>query len=200
MLKEQKKYKKKIQDEENVDYLTTKKESVDSIYQGKDISRSTRSTNLKDNQNGGNGVNGVNDDYYQQNATMMNTIHEFHTNTDNMYNMIGGESEQSIDNDESEDDEESLYAAKTEEEKDVIESDIMAKKFDEMTEDELDDIEKIYQDMDANIDKDAIHTSKLIKDALKDDAIFKKTNADLLEFDTSKDTNMYDEQLKNVLL
>jgi len=62
---------------------------------------------------------------------------------------------------------------------------------------EMEDIERLYQDMDVERDVNLTKTSELIKEALKDDKIFKKTKSNLIEFDTSKDNLMYDEQLKN---
>jgi hypothetical protein len=63
---------------------------------------------------------------------------------------------------------------------------------------EFEDMEKIYQDMDVNIDNNVKKTNKLIKAALKDDKLFTKKALKLIEFDQSKDDLMYDEQLKDV--
>ena len=65
---------------------------------------------------------------------------------------------------------------------------------------ELDEIEKLYQDMDVDIDKNTEKTSKLIEKALKDDKIFKTTQTKMVVFDTSKDRYMHDEQLKDNFL
>lgn len=67
-------------------------------------------------------------------------------------------------------------------------------------EDELDieDIEKLYQDNEGPPDEDIIQTSNLIQKALNDDNIFKKMEKSLIDFDISKDDLMYDDHLKNV--
>jgi hypothetical protein len=62
---------------------------------------------------------------------------------------------------------------------------------------ELDEIEKLYQDTDANVDKNIKKTSELIQSALKDDKLFKKIKKKIIDFDTSKDNLMYDESLRN---
>jgi len=61
----------------------------------------------------------------------------------------------------------------------------------------LEEIEKLYQDMDVDVDKNTIKTSELIKKALRDEKILKKTKTKMVEFDTSKDRLLHDEQLKN---
>jgi len=63
---------------------------------------------------------------------------------------------------------------------------------------DIEDIEKIYQNMDTNIDKNVYKTSELIKKALQDENIMKKTKVKLVDFDRSKDNNIYDENLKDV--
>lgn len=67
-----------------------------------------------------------------------------------------------------------------------------------LSEEELDmeDMEQLYRDVD--IDANTSKTTTMIKDALKSDNIFKRTNAKMVELDSSKDTQMYDEALKNV--
>jgi hypothetical protein len=64
----------------------------------------------------------------------------------------------------------------------------------------FEEMEKLYQDMDVNVDLDTNKTTKLIKEAIKDDKLFKKKNYQLIEFDTSKDDLMYDELLKDVYI
>ena len=71
----------------------------------------------------------------------------------------------------------------------------------EMTEDEeneMIEIEKMYDDIDVDIDDNIIKTSKLIKQVLDDENIYERNNIQLVEFDKSKDNNTYDEQLKDV--
>jgi len=63
---------------------------------------------------------------------------------------------------------------------------------------ELEEIEQMYKEVDVNPDDDISKTTSLIKKALNDDKIFEKSTTSALEFDTSKDNNMYDENLKDV--
>jgi hypothetical protein len=62
----------------------------------------------------------------------------------------------------------------------------------------IEDLEKIYQDNDVVPDSNISQTSTLIREALNDDKIFKKTESKSVDFDTSKDNLAYDESLKNV--
>lgn len=63
---------------------------------------------------------------------------------------------------------------------------------------EMEDIENIYQETDVIPDENLMQTSNLIKKALNDEDIFEKKQAGFIDFDSSKDNLMYDEQLKNV--
>uniref|UniRef100_A0A6C0EAQ0 Early transcription factor VETF large subunit n=1 Tax=viral metagenome TaxID=1070528 RepID=A0A6C0EAQ0_9ZZZZ len=67
----------------------------------------------------------------------------------------------------------------------------------EETED-LDEIEKMYQEIDVEPDQDVSKTSNLIKQALADEKIFDKRIHQMTDFDKSKDMNIYDENLKDV--
>jgi hypothetical protein len=69
-----------------------------------------------------------------------------------------------------------------------------------MSEEEMDlqEIEEMYKDVDANIDENIVQTSSLIKKALHDNDLFEKKNAQILQFDTRKDNDNYDEYLKDV--
>lgn len=71
---------------------------------------------------------------------------------------------------------------------------------DEEIEEEMDedDLEKLYADSDVVEDSNVEQTSELIKKALDDEKLINKKIAKIIEFDTSKDNNMYDENLKNV--
>ena len=71
----------------------------------------------------------------------------------------------------------------------------------ELTEDEevdLNEIEKIYKDNDVKHDDNVTKTSDLIKEALKDNKIFEKQENSMLDFDESKQNNIYDESLKDI--
>ena len=63
---------------------------------------------------------------------------------------------------------------------------------------DMDEIEKLYQDVDVAPDEEVGKTSELIKKALEDEKLFDKKISSILDFDTSKDNNMYDENLKDV--
>lgn len=66
--------------------------------------------------------------------------------------------------------------------------------------DDVLELEKIYQDRDVEQDKNIDNTTNLIKEALKDDKLFKKVRSGYVEFDTSKDGLMYNEDLKNLFI
>jgi len=65
-------------------------------------------------------------------------------------------------------------------------------------EEELENIEDMYKADEANPDSNIEKTSNLIKQALNDDKIFDKQHKAILEFDNSKDTNIYDESLRDI--
>jgi len=115
-------------------------------------------------------------------------IHALHTHTINK-NMKGGQYDYSEDIDEDNDGviefEEGLDQDQNLEGEELEDLDI-------------DEIEKIYQDMDVQKDDNINKTSNLIKIAMKDDKILKKHQNKMVDFDTSKDNLMYDENLKNV--
>lgn len=66
-------------------------------------------------------------------------------------------------------------------------------------EEEIDmaEIEELYKNVDVEPDDDISKTTNLIKKALNDDKIMEKNVSAAIEFDTSKDNNMYDENLKD---
>jgi hypothetical protein len=63
---------------------------------------------------------------------------------------------------------------------------------------DLEEIEKIYKDSDVIHDDNVSKTSNLIKEALNNDKIFEKQSNLMIEFDQSKDKNIYDETLKEI--
>ena len=71
---------------------------------------------------------------------------------------------------------------------------------DYMSDEEMDinEIEKMYKDTDVNVDENVNVTSQLIKKALNDDNLFEKKLKTMITFDKSKDTNIYDENLRDV--
>jgi hypothetical protein len=182
-LKEHKKLRKNVNDTEDNDYKTNKNILID--------------TNMNKKAHGG-GDNIIDDSYYFKNNDILNAMHVFHKNIDVIKNdnISGGYNHNKEDKEDTDvkddthntDATEEEYVYNTPDEDDT-------KKFDEMVED---NIENIYQDNDAYIDENIKNTSKLINDALKNDDIFKKINKNLFKFDTSKDKSTIDEELKNV--
>jgi hypothetical protein len=67
----------------------------------------------------------------------------------------------------------------------------------QLSDDEEEDIADIYVQSE-NVDKHVNETSKLIEKALNDKNIFEKKNKNMAVFDTSKDNNMYDENLRDI--
>lgn len=63
---------------------------------------------------------------------------------------------------------------------------------------DMEEIEKMYQDLDVRPDDDPSKTSNLIKKALDDEKLFDKKINQMVEFDQSKDTNIHDENLRDV--
>lgn len=62
---------------------------------------------------------------------------------------------------------------------------------------EMAEIEDLFKEVDVNPDDNIKKTSDLIKTALDDDKIFKKSYNKMIEFDISKDKNIYDENLRD---
>ena len=69
-----------------------------------------------------------------------------------------------------------------------------------LEEEELDmeELEKIYQDNDIRQDDNILQTTNLIQKALSDDKIFKKMEHNMIDFDTSKDNLVFDDSLRNI--
>lgn len=70
-----------------------------------------------------------------------------------------------------------------------------------MSDDEEVDMQEIadmYKEVDANPDDNVKQTTSLIKKALDDDKLFEKKTSQMISFDTSKDTTIYDENLRDV--
>lgn len=63
---------------------------------------------------------------------------------------------------------------------------------------DIDEIEEMYRHNDVDPDKEVMKTSDLIKQALDDERLFEKKISQMIEFDKTKDTNIYDENIKNV--
>lgn len=63
---------------------------------------------------------------------------------------------------------------------------------------DMDEIEKLYQPEDVDLDTNASQTSDMIKKALNDESLFKKKGKNMLDFDQEKNTSIYVEKLKNV--
>lgn len=169
-------------EDEDVDYRTTTKASVpEVIKQTSDIELTQTSTIEKEQTGGGS-------------STTMEILHTTHKYIENLHqrHLIGGNPNTLTENIE-----------KATEEADTDEDNVI--EFEEgiddpLPEEELDaeDLDKIYQDMDAQVDDNIDKTTDLIKQALQDDKSFKKTMHGLIPFDTSHDNVNYDDILKNV--
>jgi hypothetical protein len=71
----------------------------------------------------------------------------------------------------------------------------------ELLEDEavdLEEIEQLYKDADTIHDNEVSKTTALIKKALDDNKIFEKKVSQMIDFDETKDNNIYDENLRDV--
>lgn len=62
----------------------------------------------------------------------------------------------------------------------------------------LEEIEKLYRQDDVELDADASHTSDMIKKALEDDTLFKRSSKNMVDFKQDKDMSIHVEKLKNV--
>jgi hypothetical protein len=69
-----------------------------------------------------------------------------------------------------------------------------------LTDEEMDmaEIEQMYKEVDVNPDEHLSQTTTLIKKALNDENLFDKKLKSMIEFDVSKDNNIYDENLRDV--
>ena len=63
---------------------------------------------------------------------------------------------------------------------------------------DIDEIQKLYMHEDVEGDANASKTSELIKKALADDNLFKKSSRKMIDFDQEKDTSIHSEKLKDV--
>jgi hypothetical protein len=94
------------------------------------------------------------------------------------------ENDQDIDDDENELDDNPLIQSELEEDEII----------------DLDEIEKLYLDNDVKYDDNISVTSELIKKALNDNVIFDKKINQMSQFDETKDSNIYDENLRDVYI
>jgi hypothetical protein len=61
------------------------------------------------------------------------------------------------------------------------------------------ELEQLYTDVDIE-DESINKTSDMIKDALNDEKLFKKLESNMVKFDVSKDTNVHDEDLRDIFV
>ena len=144
--------------------------------------------NLNDNYNYNEDENEYEDKYEDENNNY-NENENGKKNMVNKYFQLGGENDEIIENDNEETDET--------QDDDFEEGESL----DDITTDEeidLEEIEQIYKDIDIEPDKNLNQTSNLIQKALNDENLFTKQQAKILDFDTSKDNDGYDENLKDV--
>ena len=170
------------------DYTTTKKLDIKKLF------------NIKKEQTGGfkNGLTNINDEF--------NISSGFNNLLDND-NLLYGGTNGGYDDDHTGDveEDEETYHDEDDEKKEVVEdeekdeepqlegTDITAEE-----EVDLEEIEKIYKDSDVTHDDNVAKTSSLIKEALNNDKIFEKQSNLMMDFDQSKDKNIYDETLKEI--
>ena len=85
-------------------------------------------------------------------------------------------------------------------EEEIADEEIQLEGTDLTAEEEVDieEIEQIYKDVDVAHDDNITKTSNLIKEALNNNKIFETQTNKMMEFDKSKDKNIYDENLKEV--
>ena len=102
-------------------------------------------------------------------------------------------------NDEAEMDSDAEEAEENDEE--AEEAEVFDRNIDEIhAEEEMDaeEIEKMYQESEVAHDVNMKETNKLIKKIMGDEKLFEKKMKNMIEFDTSRNNDMYDENLKNV--
>ena len=182
------KSKQVVEDDDEIDYRTDKEQTVEKLI--RDTSRITPDT-FKQSSYTLSSSSPDSQSHYQFSSTDT-------TDTDSSMIQFGGKEESDDDQNEEEIDVEMDTDEQVKQE--PIEPDFEeGLEIDQyILEEELDveELEKMYRDVDPDVD--TIKTATLIQEALKNDKMFKKKNFSLLPFDTSKDTQMYDESLKNV--
>jgi hypothetical protein len=195
------------EDEGDVDYTLSKKIDVNKLYskslQGRSSKTETTisseetsseetslSSEKNDNQTGG--------------QSMYETPQEYEFKMNNVNTQKGGDDdddgpvddfEEDNDREESEGEENSnSEQSESEYEDDGIDAN-------ELLGDEeldMDEIEQMYKDTDVSPDEHLAETTQLIKKAFNDDKLFEKKNKNMVDFDSSRDENMYDENLRDV--
>jgi len=188
-------------DEDFNDYTTTKKLDIKKLFNIK----------KEETQQGGYELSKQENDKFKNNNLDEYNISEFGFKNllDNKnINSIGGYDDDHIDDveedeeiyhdkDQDEDDENIKKKGDNEESED---DDTQLEGTEITAEEEIDigEIEKIYKDDDVAHDDNITKTSNLIKEALNNNKIFETQANQMIEFDKSKDKNIYDENLKEV--
>lgn len=103
-------------------------------------------------------------------------------------NQIKGGGDNEVEDDEGEDTTFSDFYSKNLEKDELLEDE----------EEDLKEIEDIYKGVDVEPDENILKTSELIQKALNKDNLIKKTEKNLVDFNKSKDSNIHDENIKNV--
>ncbi|CAH6421508.1 VETF early transcription factor large subunit [uncultured virus] len=164
------------EEDEQFDYTTARKEHIDTILTKAELSREKKK------------ISDSNKMEYLDTATTTNLTRELF---DYEFFQSGGQYEYTEEADENND-------GTVEFEEGLENDDLLQDEAMDMDEVDLEEIEKIYQEMDVVPDDNILQTTNLIKMALKDEDFIKKTKSELLDFDQSKDNLMYDENLRNV--
>lgn len=143
-------------------------------------------------------------EYYTKDTDHQRPLEEIEYNIYQNEQQIGGQNGQNGQNEQNEEDveDEEYEEEGVEEDKELIFDEGEGIDMSTLTNEEIDmeEIEELYKDVDVEPDKDIDETTNLIQKILHDDNLFEKRVMSMIEFDTSKDNNMYDENLKDVYM
>jgi hypothetical protein len=172
------------------DYTTTKKLDIKKIF------------NIKKEQSGGS-IN--HNDEFNLSCGFNNLLDEnlYGGYDDDHLNDVNDDEEvyhRDDDNDDDDNDDKKKDDDEKEEEEIDEEDKLEATEITAEEEIDLNEIEQIYKDADVKFDDNVSKTSTLIKEALNNNKIFEKQSDMMIEFDQAKDTNIYDEKLKDIFV
>ena len=197
----------KDKDEEDKNYIMSKKINLENMYKesikeqkGKGYDEFKCMNEYVDDhdeivdfvtkQNTNNNEFKNDDSQYEFVVGTTENLNKFHLENGNNYLQLGGGDEDSnYEQDNTDEYEEDTTFEENELSQDEVSHD---------EEIDLEEIEKIYKDVDVVPDKNLSETTKLIKKALNDDDIFEKKINNMVKFDDSNDEQLYDIQLKDV--
>ena len=164
-----------LDDEIDLNYMTYKKEKVSNIFNLKGLSKKEITRNFE-----------ILPDINQKKKQEMNSdIDSSEPDTDSEIQIGGNYTKLHEGGDDTEDTtyvEEGLESSQLLSEEEI----------------DLEEIDELYKNIDVNPDDDITKTTSLIMKALQDTDIYINKKEQALEFDSSKDNNMYDELLKDI--